>query len=187
MIKSLKDNIKSWYKGVKWQDIEYFDTLWKRRIELMASYIPAGASVADLGCGEMWLKDFLTTGNTYNPVDYKERGSGTIICDFNKGEFPDIICDIAFVSGCLEYVIDYPSFIYSISGNYSACILSYCPLEIISNIKERTALAWKNHLKEDEVAKQFLQHGFNLVEKTTFQDKNTIFVFAKPGYKMGRQ
>ena len=75
-------------KKINWKDIEYFDDKWKLRIDKMSKYIERNDSVMDLGCGKMWLKKHLHETNLYIPVDYKNRGEGTIICEFNKNEFP---------------------------------------------------------------------------------------------------
>lgn len=162
----------------KWQEIEYFDALWRSRIKLMSSYIPDGASVIDLGCGKMWLKEFIKN-SVYYPVDYVWRGEGTIICDLNKDKFPDIKSDISFVSGCLEYIEDYKSFICNISNNSKKCILSYCTTDLIPDIKERKSLAWVNHLSRQEILDIFTEKSMQLVEENMFQLLNSIFVFSK--------
>jgi len=47
-------------KQLSWKEMEYFDPAWKQRIETMAALIPKQSqSVLDLGCGKMWLKDYL--------------------------------------------------------------------------------------------------------------------------------
>ncbi len=52
-------------KEKEWQDIEFFNEEWKDRIMLMASFIEKESSVMDLGCGRMWLLDFLPENCTY--------------------------------------------------------------------------------------------------------------------------
>ncbi len=66
-----------------WQQIEYFNPDWKGRIGKMASHIAPGESVVDLGCGQMWLKEFLSASSRYTGVDYTQRGADTIVADFN--------------------------------------------------------------------------------------------------------
>ena len=94
-----------------WEDFEYFDESWRIRIKEMAVYINNAETVMDLGCGKMWLRDYLHSSNLYIPVDYKNRGEGTIVCDFTKHQFPEKNADVIFVSGCLEYIADYKCFV----------------------------------------------------------------------------
>ena len=74
-------------------------------------------------------EQFLPSGCTYYAVDYKKRGEKSIVCDFNKYEFPIIKVDLCFVSGCLEYIEDYKWFIKEISKISNACVISYCTIE----------------------------------------------------------
>ena len=186
LIKKILNTIRKRISGPKWQDIEYFDVLWRARIELMSGYIPNGASVLDLGCGKMWLKDFIHESDYY-PVDYTSRGIGTIICDFNKDPFPDIYCDVSFVSGCLEYVLDYKAFIRNIAKYSKTCIISYCTTEDYSDTKERNALAWVNHLSYNELIGIFKDNGMKLIEEAKFQEKSSVFVFSRGNNSEGSQ
>lgn len=178
LLKKILNSIRKRIFVPKWQDIEYFDNLWRARIELMSGYIPKGASVLDLGCGKMWLRELLQDSEYY-PVDYTSRGNGTIICDFNKDPFPDINCDVSFVSGCLEYVIDYKSFIREIALHTKTCIISYCTTEETPDLKERMSLVWVNHLSKQEIIELFKANGMQLIDETTYLVKNSIFVFSK--------
>lgn len=164
-------------KNVQWNEIEYFNPKWKKRIKDMSIFIEDGDSVLDLGCGEMWLREYLNESNKYFGVDYKERGENTIVCDFNKNEYPNIKADVAFISGCLEYIKDYEWFISKLSQSHSKIIISYCTLEEYSNIKDREAKAWVNHLKEEELLSLINSKGFELIHKET--GYSTFFVFKK--------
>ena len=72
----------------EWKDIEYFEDNWINRTRMMAGFLPKNVSVMDLGCGKRWLQDIHPISE-YIPVDYCDRGPGTLLCDFNKKEFPD--------------------------------------------------------------------------------------------------
>lgn len=160
-----------------WKDIEYFNPNWKSRIKEMSKFINPGAVIIDLGCGEMWLKEFITKEERYIPVDYVARDENTIVCDFNKYEYPDAKADTAFVSGCLEYVKDVEWFIRNICLSHQYCILSYCLIEDISNINERVNKTWVNHLSESQINELFIKNGFKLVNKV--HASNSLFVFKK--------
>jgi len=58
------------------------------RAKLAADFIPAGATVLDLGCGAMPLELFLPYGCAYLPCDRVKRDERTLLCDFNKDSVP---------------------------------------------------------------------------------------------------
>lgn len=158
-----------------WKDIEYFDDSWRQRINRMAGFIPAKATVMDLGCGRQWLRDIVGPQN-YTGVDYRPRGENTVVCDFNKRQFPDFRRDVAFVSGCLEYVTDYRWFIAQICEKANMCILSYCSLEMHPDLVARRRVGWVNNLTIDEIKREFGKHRFTMSSETVALG-NTILVF----------
>lgn len=144
----------------------------------MAAYVPAGKSILDLGCGKMWLKRYLQ-GNPYYPVDYRERGDGTIICDFNKKQFPRKHADVAFVSGVMEYVKDAEWFVARIAKNCNQCVISYCLREDYPDIRFRRRQAWVNDYSYDEIVHMFSHAGFRLAGENQAIVNNRIFNFLK--------
>ena len=169
--------IHFFYPQKEWIQIEYFDEAWQNRIKTMASYIPGNAIVMDLGCGKCWLKSFLKPGSVYIPVDYLKRTDETIVCDFNKHEFPEIESDVIFISGCFEYVRDYKWFAKMICLKTHMCIISYCTTDFVSDIRGRKKLAWVNHLAGKELTDLFKQNNFKLVHTDYSIKNNVIFIF----------
>ena len=165
-------------KKVTWKNLEYFDESWKVRIKIMAKYIIPGCSVMDLGCGEMWLKDYISNESKYFGVDYKRRVGGNLVCDFNKYEFPDFTTDYIFISGCLEYIEDVDWFIHKISKRSSYVILSYCTLEYFNDLKLRKSHAWVNHFSRDQLMSKFQNVGFKIENESITESKNSIFYFS---------
>jgi hypothetical protein len=171
---------RKFIKNRQWKDFEYFDTAWMERIRLMAGYIPVETgSVIDIGCGKMWLKKFIPVSCMYYGVDYIYRGESSHIYDLNKHEFPDDTFDIAFVSGCLEYINDYEWLIKRIALQSSKCIISYCTFDLFNGIPERTTLGWVNHLTETELTGIFSSHDMLLTSKDKTTTSNSIYVFSK--------
>lgn len=161
-----------------WKNIEYFNPEWKERIKTMSELLPPGTnSIADLGCGLMWLKEFISKDIKYIGVDYTSRDGETIICDFNKKQFPNLTTDIAFVSGCLEYVNDATWFVKKIAENARGCIISYCVFEEFNDQKFRDQRTWVNSFTEQEIVNLFTMEGFVLKKK--LDTKNRIFYFEK--------
>lgn len=163
----------------RWEDLEYFDEGWKARIQEMARFIAPGESIVDLGCGRMWLKAFIDA-NSYCPVDYTRRDETTSVADFNKGEFPAIRADVAFVSGTLEYIENYSWFVRQISLHARRCIVSYCTTECYPDFRERRRRAWRNHLSRLALIQTFSECGMGLDAESITVPGNPIFVFSKP-------
>ena len=175
-------SIKNFF-GIKknenqWERVESFDERWKDRIRQMSSYIsPNARSIMDLGCGLMWLREFINDDCQYYGVDYVYRGEGSYLIDFNKKQFLEKNVDACFVSGCLEYVSDYRWFVKNISKFSNECILSYCTLDRFSNKKERRLLSWVNHLTDEELVNLFIQEGMKVIKKDITATNNSIYVF----------
>ena len=167
-----------------WVDVEYFDERWKERIKHMVALFPApqdnsGLTIADFGCGEMWLKEFCPSNTNYIGVDYKKRAADTITVDFNKYEFPDIEADIAFVSGCLEYIEDPEWFIKKIAGMCQTIVMSYSSMEHSPDLQFREVRMWKNHLYCNELIEIVEKNGFVLLEHGISIKNTQIFRFDK--------
>ncbi|MHA4811235.1 methyltransferase domain-containing protein [Flavitalea flava] len=163
-----------------WKEIEYFDEEWKNRIQQMASYIPPNTkSIMDIGCGKMWLKEYLPDGCKYFGVDYINRGTDSHLFDLNNYEFPDFTCDLAFVSGCLEYIDDYKWLIDEIAVKNKECIISYCLLDVFTDLKEREKLHWRNHLSEMELIDLFSKNEMYLIKRDKTVTNNYIYVLRK--------
>ena len=162
---------------VNWKDIEYFDETWKNRIRQMAAFVPPGSRVLDLGCGEMRLREFLKDC-VYIPVDYQTRGPETLVCDFNRGEFPGVLADVCFVSGCLEYIENPAWFIGQIAAHCHLCVISYCSIEHFDDPAQRSAMAWKNNFDAPGVISLFAAKGMTVTAQTFLPElKNTVFRF----------
>lgn len=166
--------IKRLFYRPDWKEIEYFDESWKRRIEAMASLIEDEKSVIDLGCGRMWLREFLPKGVTYTGCDYVQRDTDTIVCDFNNKEFPDLSADLVFASGVLEYIEDVDWFLSKIQTISDSLIISYCVMELNADIKSRKTLGWKNHLSLSDLLEKALSKGFVLCRIIKNVDGNVI-------------
>ena len=162
-----------------WRNIEYFNKKWKVRIEKMSAFLDPNCSVVDLGCGRMWLREYLPKSVRYFPVDYEDRGAECIVQDFNQYQYPDVDADTAFVSGCLEYVNDPSWFISEVCKHQVRCVLSYCTTEFFPEGVSRQRKSWVNSLSEAEVVDLFGKHGFELQHKT-IEQTYVIFVFTEP-------
>lgn len=162
-----------------WKAIERFDPAWLERIRLMARLIPEdSASVVDVGCGPMWLRDLLPSGVAYVGIDYKARGEGSMVCDLNVEGLPKIVADTYFISGCLEYVKDPRALIGSVAScTTRCCIASYCCTEEFPDSDFRRTRGWINHLSRDELIGLFMDAGMKPLHAELTSTNNAIFVF----------
>jgi hypothetical protein len=161
-----------------WEKNEYFNPEWELRVAQLAAFIPENCTVMDLGCGTMSLKKFLNN-QEYLPVDYKQRGPNTIICNFNKYEFPSEKADVYFISGCLEYMKDPEWFLKKCCQASTKLLLSYCTLEEFPSEKDRTQKNWQNNLTKDQIISIVTAAGFTLQDQGMTKTRNTLFIFNR--------
>ena len=161
-----------------WKNVENFDDSWRRRIELMAGFVPSSArSILDVGCGRMWLREYLPATCEYRGLDYVCRGEGCIVCDLNRREFPAGSVDVVFISGCLEYVEEYRWFLRTVAErSRMRVILSYCVLDHFNNMPQRRASAWVSDLTEAALLAECDAAGLNLVSKIEAPAGDRIYV-----------
>lgn len=180
-------------KKVYWTDMEKDkrNTVdfgrWDRRVRMMAEMISEKSErIMDLGCGQMALKNYLRDGVNYHPVDYCRRNEDTIVCDFNKHEFPDILVDTVFASGILEHVEDYAWFITRMCKAASReIILSYVCTEegenetVRSRIQNGYRIDWVNSLSMDTIVELFKNNNFLLKFKKPMGGEQYIMKFVR--------
>ena len=110
----------------RWESERNLSPSWDSRTQQIAKLIDAHASVIEFGAGRLILKAYLPDGCTYTPSDLVDRGNGTIICDLNSDELPQLQSyDIAVFSGVLEYVNNVPKLISHLSNCVDVIIASY--------------------------------------------------------------
>lgn len=175
-------------KQTEWKSIEYFDAEWEKRISQMSKYIPNDAGyVFDMGCGEGRLRKYISHNIHYIGVDYIKRDRNTVVCDFNKHEFPDVVQSVNenkrsgqgafFMSGCLEYIEDV-DWVFSKMCRGETIILSYNVLEHNPSLEGRMKLAWKNHLTAWDIEEKMFHNGYICVGTEKYGRTTIIFCFS---------
>jgi hypothetical protein len=155
------------------------------RAELAAQFIPAGSRVLDLSFGGSALQNLLPTGCSYQGCDRVDRGSGSIVCDLNAGDFPTQAAansDIIVLLGALEQIADVESFFTHLRFCKQDIILSYCPPDL-SGERDRAALGFVNHLSFYDLALLFDRYGFR-IECTAPIDDMQIMMRLTPTEKL---
>ena len=152
----------------------------------MNKLIPDCKSLLDLGCrNPQFVKSICPKGVKYFPVDYKNFTAEVIICNFNKGKFPDIKADTCLCALTAEFVERLPKFLADLCNAAQKQILMLCrPID-----KETLKLwRWKNPVLTD-FTKKFLidtieQNNFKLNGRYSAPDNRSLILydFRKVGW-----
>lgn len=153
---------------IHWSDLEH-STIWGThmgRVKEIADWIPTEVkSVADYGAGKLSLKEFLNPAVLYYPIDYIKRSEETIVCDFDKDNFPDIKTDVSVCTATLVFIERVEELLEHIcSHTFRTIILSYVTWEAFSNTAGRRVSGYINDFTEDNIRQMLLKHGFILKE-----------------------
>ncbi|WP_052409799.1 class I SAM-dependent methyltransferase [Paraburkholderia oxyphila] len=148
---------------------------WALRAQRAASMLGGVSSIADVGCGMMTLENYLPRDVRYVPVDVVRRDVRTIVIDLNKEELPDLGTDCIVGLGLLEYLFDVPALLRRIASVYRMALLSYNPLDRISDMSERTGHAWVNHYTEADLEALFGLSGLQIEERVHHDATQTIW------------
>jgi poly(glycerol-phosphate) alpha-glucosyltransferase len=140
---------------------EIWDKLAERTMRHVA---PDSASLIDLGCGKMqYARAYCRPGMEYIPVDFKERSSDTLVCDFNKGQFPEGEADVCLLSQVLEYVKDLPDFLEKVCHAARKQVLVVCrPFELDNEVDYRREMFLSTDFSEEFLVKTMESLGFYL-------------------------
>ena len=149
----------------KWEEAGELLPSFEFRVKRMSEMISKDVeSVLDLGCGNMHLKSYLNKDITYIPCDYIRHDDTTIVCDLNKDGFPDMETDVVFMSGILEYILEYEKFIKKACNCVQKEIVcSYVTLECYRDILLRKRMGFVNNLTMKEIVELFRKNGMKLV------------------------
>jgi Flp pilus assembly protein TadD len=163
----------------RWSNAANLDPAWNERARLAADFIPAGATVLDLGCGRMALEGCLPPGCRYTPCDIVRRDERTLVCDFNEQPIPRPPGATHITTlGVLEYIHDWQSFLRQLRAFALPVVLSYCPTDFTSHL-DRNALGWINHLSLQELCAGFAEAGFHL-QSSLRPDSNQVLLRIVP-------
>lgn len=141
-------------------------------------------SMLDLGAGAMRARDYLPEGVQYLPVDYKERTPETVVCDFNRYEFPTQTADLVFAVGVLGYVRDWKWFL----DRMAAAVNEGGSLVVSALVLNRYQAFGTAHVSfsfECEVILHLQERGLTFTNFADWRTNTRILHFSKPGTQMG--
>jgi len=140
----------------RWNKVALETHKWDERNKIIASYIPSGVSVLDIGAGEQTLQKYLND-TEYVPCDIVQRSENILFCDLNKSIFPNINkrFDYVVCSGVFEYLIDAANVLRKLHELGDIIILSYAPFYKGDSKIIRVTNGWKNHFTKTEFENLF--------------------------------
>ncbi len=144
---------------------------WRKRTVVLFSFVEdTDYSFMDLGAGKMFFGKLLDSNCVYLPVDYYKSGPNTIVCDFNKGEFPDQHVDVVIASGILGYIDNLEWFLDKICNSCRKILLSF-----------RGAEKYKDGaITTQELIEYLHSKGFSITKKDdSLEDWSIIASFEK--------
>ncbi|MEO8115840.1 MAG: methyltransferase domain-containing protein [Phenylobacterium sp.] len=159
----------------RWSRRESFPAEWARRAGLAAQMIPAYARVLDIGAGAMDLEGVLPEGCGYQPCDLVRRDERTLVCDLNRGEFPDgAAADVVTLLGVLEYLKEPLEVLRKIRALNAPLVCSYSITDRKPDL-DRAAQGWINSFDFGSLQALMRQAGFRLQHREEVDALQDLF------------
>lgn len=167
----------------RWQELAVSEKnpSWADRNRVVASLIPQGSTVLDIGAGNRVLQTLLPDNCQYQPMDCVKGSDDTIVYDFNiTGEPPILpIYDIVVCSGVMEYIYNVEQFISTIKTYGKTIILTYALFEYRSKeAKDKPEInGWVNALDLEDL--KFILSNYDIeIVQTHKWNSHMIFVLT---------
>lgn len=144
---------------------------WDDRNVHIASLVPGGASVLDVGAGAQSLRTHLSPSCRYQACDVVAKTDDTWEIDFNRGIYPSVSerFDVGVISGVLEYASDPGQVLRWVARHCHAVIASYVPADGVA-ASDREHHGWLSHLTRTELESSFDAAGLRTESVTAWQD-----------------
>lgn len=127
----------------------------------------------------MELEALLPAGCAYTPSDLKARDARTIVCDYDKGQFPGFraiggAVDRVVAMGVLEYMGQPRLFLRALRRYQARALLTYCCVDL-APLFAREAQGWRNHLTLRELRAAVEAEGFTILGETRIDALQILF------------
>ena len=114
------------------QHEQWTHPVWDRRARMIAGRIPEGATVLDLGCGNMLIERYLPASVRYLPCDVARRDDRTLVHDFDARSFPPDQGETHVVClGVMPYLTHQEALLQHIVDRRKAFLVTFKPNEFI--------------------------------------------------------
>jgi hypothetical protein len=159
----------------RWSRRESLSPNWGYRAGVAAQMISAYSRVLDIGCGAMDLERVLPEGCVYQPCDLVPRDERTIVCDLNRGEFPEAVnADVVTMLGVLEYVLEPIDVLLKIRALNRPLVCSYSITDRRPSM-DRASQGWINSFDFGSLQALMQRAGFRLLCRQEIDPLQDIF------------
>jgi len=159
----------------RWSQRGSFMPRWALRASMAADFIPAYSKILDIGAGAMDLERVLPEGCEYQPCDLVRRDERTLVCDLNRGEFPQgVQVDIVTMLGVLEYIKDPLDLLLKVRQLNTPLVCSYSIIEKSPDL-DRASQGWINNLDFSALDALMEAAGFRLESRQDVDPLQDIF------------
>jgi len=143
-------------------------------------------TLIDLGAANERVRPFLPENVRYIPVDYIRYSDETILCDFNKHEFPspsnnhyapETTCILSM--SCIQYCRDWHWYLKNISQNCKCLILGKQDFARMTREYRKTSWTYNHAVFNHEYILYMLKLNFELVDAMDFRLRREIYKFEK--------
>lgn len=162
---------------VRWSDPSQLEAAWRSRALFAADFIPAGARVLDIGCGDMTLEKYLPFGCSYVPCDVVRRDDRTTILDLNREAPPAALLegvDVVSMLGVWEYLYRVRDVLAAFAAAKKTLLCSYCVTESTSHL-DRRALGWVNDFSSHEFTGMARDCGYTIALQKPIDSLQSLF------------
>ncbi len=159
----------------RWSRSESLSPKWGYRAGVAAQMISAYSRVLDIGCGAMDLERALPEGCAYQPCDLVRRDERTIVCDLNRGEFPEASqADVVSMLGVLEYVLEPLEVLLKVRALNRPLVCSYSITDRRPGL-DRASQGWMNAFDFASLQALMARAGFRLQCRQEIDPLQDIF------------
>ena len=155
------------------------------RNQLIASLIPSGSNVLDLGAGIQQLRRFLPADCEYQPCDL-DGGPDVLRCDFNAGQYPAVTqrYDVLVSSGLLEFVRDPEAFLARLPSLGDVLLLSYRVRPPDEPLWRRLDSGYMSHLTVDDLESLLDRLGYRWERTAVYEHDDPHRPHIQPIYRV---
>lgn len=142
----------------------------------VASLLPEGLRIADIGCGAMDFERFAKP-REYRPIDRVARDERTRVVDPQADRLPPESlkdCDLAALLGVLEHLADPRPMLASLADAGCAVVFTYHPTDLPRLRPESPR--WKSHFSTAQLEEIVTESGFTIARRFNVDASQRVYL-----------